>query len=559
MGIRIKLALGFALLTVVIISSVSFWAAQSLGFSIDSSDIDKLELLKKKLVSFLDKEQGKLDLTCNELAEAFNNLRMQEKTFAEQQKFFDALKISLGLDWLEIFANHKPILNENSTMPNIAPGQLQKLAYSGPYSYQGYLVSIKELSPGNHLVIARRPDFSSIDVPIFCFFNQLGIIEKGTFSEEISFIQRLARENISGELKKNGDLYRVRVFKIKPDYFILTGYLAQRTMISRPDIDKLMVRLTILQVIGLLLLGYFLGRKLFGPLQALRNGIEKVAQGDWKEIPLDQPPMLNSGNEIETVAQSFNRMVKELSSAQNRLIEVQKELAKKDKLAALGRFSAGIAHEINNPLGTILANAGLLKESLEKGGDISQEEVAEIISEVKRCKNIIETLRTYTSQTRPRLDKCDFEQAFKELWKFVQSKPEFDSLTIKADCQAQGKVRIDIEAMKQVFYNLTRNAAEAMSDQSFKELIINAENAQDHLIIVFADSGEGFSCEPELIFEPLFTTKAQGTGLGLIICQAIIEGHGGRISACRNGKRTEFKIELPCLTENTASGESDEK
>ncbi len=559
MGIRIKLALGFALLTVVIISSVSFWAAQSLGFSIESSDIDKLELLQKKLVSFLDREQSKLDLTCNELATAFNNLKMHAKPFAEQQKFFDALKISLGLDWLEIFANQKPVLNENSILPQNVPGQLQKLAYSGPYSYQGYLTSTKELSPGNHLVIAQRPDFSSIDIPVFCFFNQLGMIEKGSFNGDFKLLQRLAKENISGELKKDGDLFRIRVFKMKPDYYILTGYLAQRTMISRPDIDKLMIRLTVLQVLGLLLLGYFLGSKLFGPLQALRNGIEKVAQGDWKEIPLDQPPMLNSGNEIETVAQSFNRMVKELSSAQNRLIEVQKELAKKDKLAALGRFSAGIAHEINNPLGTILANAGLLKESLEKGCEISQEEVEEIISEVKRCKNIIETLRTYTSQTRPRLNGCDFVAAFKELLGFVQSKPEFISMTIKTDCQAQGKVKIDIEAMKQVFYNLTRNAAEAMSSLNYKELTIFAENGQDHLSIVFSDCGEGFACEPELIFEPLFTTKAQGTGLGLIICQAIIEGHGGRISAGRNGNRTEFKIELPCQIENKASGEDDEK
>jgi signal transduction histidine kinase len=437
-------------------------------------------------------------------------------------------------------------------LPNSAT--LQRIADSGPYSYDGYLVAYASVASDTSVYVARRPDFSSLAVPMFCIFDRKGILKSHNFSGSLAYLSKLQREKVTGQLEDQDQLFRVRVFEIQPGYFILTGYPAQRAMISRTDIDMLMLRLAVLQVLGLLILGYFLGRRLLAPLRALGMGIEKVAEGDWKEIPLDQPPMQGSGDEIESVALSFNKMVRELSSAQTRLIEVQKELAKKDKLAALGRFSAGIAHEINNPLGTILVNAGLLKESLEKGHEISVEEVEEIADEVKRCKNIISTLRTYTTQTQPVLSEYDFNEAFRQLTDYISGLAEYKAITFKISDQANGRIRIDMAAMKQVFANLVKNAADAMSDNKYKELVISAVNESDHFAISFCDNGKGFECEPELIFEPLFTTKAQGTGLGLIICQAIIEGHNGKIEARRLDEMTELKILLPFTADrdNTA-------
>jgi signal transduction histidine kinase len=393
---------------------------------------------------------------------------------------------------------------------------------------------------------------SHIDVPMFCLFDAKGVLSQRNCKISHDQMIEMTMANVSRQFKQNDDTFRVRVFEAEPQGFILTGYAAQRAVISRKDIDSLMQRLAVLQVLGLLILGYFLGSRLFSPLRALGNGIEKVAHGEWKEIPLDRSPMAGSGEEIESVGRSFNKMVIELSSAQQRLIEVQKELAKKDKLAALGRFSAGIAHEINNPLGTILANAGLLKDLIESGQKPELEEIEEIISEVKRCKNIISTLRTYTSKTSPSLELHDISKAFHLLARKITSNPEFAYIDVKLVHKASGQVLIDMSAMGQVFYNLAKNASESFQEDKTEDpsLIISSSVENDHILISFADNGPGFSCEPELMFEPLFTTKARGTGLGLIICQAIVEGHGGKITAERKDGYTEMNVMLP-FAENT--------
>jgi signal transduction histidine kinase len=547
MGIRAKIALGFVLLTVVIVSSVSFWAAQSLGFSIEASDYKKLEALKNEIAASLRRQYEELVSKAVSSAKSFKDLNMLNRNANELQKFSENLKTNLNLDWLEIYADNQPVLNGKSRIdpPPSTDAAPVRISSSGPYSYFAYLTAQHKISHNTRLYLAQRPDFSNVSAPMFSLFDNQGIFDSANFPGSHDLLKKLYQTKVTGEIKVEDEIYRARVFKLSHNCFVLVGYPAQRTMISQLDVDHLMIRLAVLQVLGLLVLGYFLGRRLLAPLKALGTGIEKVAEGDWKEIPLDKPPMQNSGDEIESVARSFNKMVRELSAAQQRLIEVQKELAKKEKLAALGRFSAGIAHEINNPLGTILANAGLLKDSIENKAEISAEEIEEIISEVKRCKNIISTLRTYTSQTRPVLSCCDLEKAFAQLVGKIINDPNFSDITVKLVHQAYGKAKLDMAAMQQVFVNLANNAAEALENNDYKELIISLTEQENHFIISFKDNGPGFDCEPELIFEPLFTTKARGTGLGLIICQAIVEGHNGKIVARREDPYTEFQIMLP--------------
>lgn len=561
MGIRLKIVLGFALLTIVVVSVVSFWAAQSLGFSLDSSDYSKLYQLKDQLVSQLADEQQTLDRLTAETAQALADTGYLQTDNPQQQRQAERIKTALNSDWLEIFrgSDNKAVIFPNAAFnkPVMKNGLPVRIARSGPFSYRGYMLSQSPL-PGHgttSLFMARIPELKSSAVAFFCIFDQQGVLLGRGFKPvpSLELLQQLSRDNITMQMQIGEELLRVRVFDAGNDVRILTGYPAERATLSRSHVDKLMLRLAMLEVIGLLILGFFLARRLFAPLNALKNGMEQVADGHWRELPLDQPPIHRSGDEIESVARSFNHMVRELTLAQNRLIDVQQELAKKDKMAALGRFSAGIAHEINNPLGTILVTAGMLKEAVAGGARIPPEEFDAIIEEVKRCRDIIGTLRTYTRRTQPQLARMSFAGFIANIAASLQAEPEFKTieLNISAVPEEHSAVLVDIKAMHQVFHNLVKNAIEAMSQLSHKRVNIIAEKLADHFSIRIQDFGKGFECLPEHIFEPLFTTKAQGTGLGLVICQAIVEGHLGRISAGRiDDSITEFCISLPFADDN---------
>ena len=549
-GIRLKIALGFALLTILVVSAVSFWAAQSLGVSIDSSDFDKLESLKNSVVKQLNQAQHELDRVGEETAGALVDLKFFAHDTDQQQRIAEKLKSSLNLDWLEIFQQGQAILQPHSSFsqPGLTPGRLLRLTSSGPFSYRGYLITASQIgsSSATTLFLARQPEFTAI--PLLCIFDQKGLLYADRYLPDPDALRKLTQEKNTDQTLIDNEIFRIRAFQAEPGKdWLLVGYAAQRATISRADIDQLMMRLAILEVVGLLILGFFLGRKMLSPLNALRHGIEQVADGHWKEIPLNEAPMKNSGDEIETVAHSFNHMVRELTLAQNRLIEVQKELATKEKMAALGRFSAGIAHEINNPLGTILVTAGMLKEAATRNNEIAPEEFDEIIEEVKRCRDIISTLRTYTSRAHPDLSLMSFGDFFTALAQKMQMAAEFKDIELSFFSKVgEGELRVDVKAMQQVFQNLIKNAGEAMSGQAVRRVEIVAEKETDHYAIRFMDTGPGFQCLAEHIFEPLFTTKAQGTGLGLVICQAIIDAHHGRIEANRiDDLVTEFCVRLP--------------
>lgn len=550
MGIRLKLAAGFTFLTVVLISAVSFWAAQSLGVSIDISDLSKLERLRDGVVTELKSEQNALNNVCQQIARAYADIDFIELDQQELQLFSEKLKISMKIDWLELYVNDSPVLSEQLSilMPKPSMGMPVKVAQSGPYSYDGYMVSGQNIPRQDNVkvFIARRPQLDASSLPMFSIFTDKEIIMGNNFSGSLAYQQKLLRERVTEQTQIDDEIYRVRAFALTNGNYIALGYPAQRASISRSSIDQLMIRLAIIEVIGLLILGYFVGRKLLFPLSVLRHAIDQVAAGNWREIPLDKSPMKGSGEEIDSVSRSFNRMVRELGQAQSRLIEVQKELANKEKMAALGRFSAGVAHEINNPLGTILVTSGMLKESLERGREIHPDDIEEIIEEVKRCRDIIETLRTYTTRNQPKLVKTKFSQVINSILAQLSEIADFSHLNIKLSSCPEGELMVDEKAMAQVFINLAKNSLEALSPDRSNRINIICEKQDNHFVIRFQDYGKGFESDPDHFFEPLFTTKALGTGLGLVICQAIVEGHHGIISARRiDDTITEFIIKLP--------------
>ncbi len=549
MGIRTKISIGFTFLIIAIISVVSFWAAQSLGLSIDESDIQKLENLNSQIGAFLKKEQFNLNKLASETAKAFNQIDLAAMSSDEKIETLEKLKGSLSLSHIDLIQKQNfSVLGHVSpqTLKNSSAGSFLRVSDSGPLSYHGQICSVAPLNKDEHeIFLSKKPDFGKIDVPAFAIWDEKGVLYQKGFTENFSFFKNLLKSGNTGQINVGDQVFRVRAFNNQNNLFSAAGYPSLKASISRESINQLMIRLALIEVLALLILGYFIGKKLLFPLSALKHAIEQVAKGNWKEIPLNEPPMVNSGDEIETVALSFNDMVRELSQAQSRLIEVQRELANKEKMAALGRFSAGIAHEINNPLGTILVTAGLIKEAANKGLDIDHEDLDSIIEEVKRCKNIIDSLKSYTAKQTPKLSKVSIKDAFEKMTNpYLQNFAQTD-IVFEKPRFPEGEIRIDEVGICQVLSNLIRNAQDALSETDKPQIKIEALITEKFFLLKVENNGKSFDCPVEHIFEPLVTTKAQGTGLGLAICQAIVEGHGGKIEATRNDNWTSFEIYLP--------------
>ncbi len=554
MGIRTKIALGFVILTVAVIALVSFWAAQSLGFTVDSSDLIYLENIKNSITKQVTERQTLLNKQLKEVQKAienagFNIISTNNKEFSS---FLLSLKENLGLDYAEVFEISKT--NENTGINQIKSYFVTRLFNDGPLSYSGYIVSEGIIGSKKNikLVIAIKPKFVTNIDDIFCIYDSKGILAANGFltNYNLEELREIAESDSTKQKKVKDKLYRLRGFDLNGTSKLITGYSAQVATLAKSEINSMMLRLAILEILGFLILGYFWGKKIFEPMQTFKVCIDKVSDGQWQEIPAEITD--NSYEEIGSVAKSFNQMVNQLSTARATLIQTEKELAKKDKMATLGRFSAGIAHEINNPLGTILMSAGMIKEAVEKNMQIESEDITTIIEEVKRCRDIIENLRTYTRKTKPNLIRTLFKDFFYGEKDIIEKENTSIKISFSFNASSDSFINVDKKAMQQVFNNIIKNAVEASNDKDLAIEIIG-EETEDECIIRICDNGKGFECDSKNIFEPMFTTKAQGTGLGLVICQAIVEGHNGRIYAERLEKEslTCFNICLPKFKDST--------
>ena len=553
MGLRTRIAIGFILLTIIVVSVVSFWAAQSLGYSVDNSDLIKLEAIKTNIERQLENQYDILNQQANECAKAITNINQNlDKDPNLNIDFLQKIKTALELDFADILHNGEYISTRETLLEGLSARNvpLSRLSVTGPLSHSGYIITSVPLQENSQskLIFAQKPHITDIYPNAFCLMDKYGILLSNDFFQDISSeeLKKYVTPNITAQTVKDETLYRIRCFNLNSDGdLLLTAYPSQKSSISRSDINVLMLRLALLEIIGFLILGYFWGKQFFSPLKELKKGIDNVAEGKWHEIPTEVTE--NSDEEISSVAKSFNEMVKQLTSAKENLIETQKKLVTSEKMAALGRFSGGIAHEINNPLGTILMSADMLKASIEKGLPIEEDDVTTIIEEVKRCRDIIDTLRVYTRKIEPNLINISIKQYIEEIKTYIYTEcsNEKNNISFINNIEKDSIIAVDKKAMKQVIYNLVKNAEEA-SENNFKAEIIT-ETSDDKCSIIIQDYGKGFKCDSEHIFEPMFTTKAQGTGLGLFICRSIVEGHHGQIWAERleDQHKTRIVISLP--------------
>ncbi|MBE0551170.1 MAG: 4Fe-4S binding protein [Ignavibacterium sp.] len=243
----------------------------------------------------------------------------------------------------------------------------------------------------------------------------------------------------------------------------------------------------------------------------------------------------------------------ELKIAYDNLSNTEEQLRVAEKLASIGQLAAGVAHEINNPLGTILLYASMLKRDLEKiyNDDQSTEDLELIVEEANRCKNIVANLLNFARQGKLNVKEFELTETLREVLKPFTQNPVYRQIDFKYDIiESDYRITGDEEQLKQVFINIIKNACDAMSDiDREKELKVVLSSDQNNVKIEITDTGNGIPKEDQSkVFTPFFTTKSmgKGTGLGLAISYGIIKMHKGNINFTTEiGKGTAFKIVLP--------------
>ncbi len=242
----------------------------------------------------------------------------------------------------------------------------------------------------------------------------------------------------------------------------------------------------------------------------------------------------------------------QIQVAYENLRTTQEQLHSAEKLASIGQLAAGIAHEINNPLGTIMLYAALIKKQIEKGkeGYLPINDLTTITNEANRCKNIVENLLNFARQGKLSLSKFDCFELITEIVRKLKPRQGFDGVEIEINQDANSlEITADKDQLEQVFSNIIINAVEAMENSIIKKLSISLRSSGGRIEIAITDTGCGIHKENSgRIFTPFYTTKkiGKGTGLGLAITYGIIKMHKGDITfESEPEKGTTFRISLP--------------
>src|SRR5213083_2886214 len=237
------------------------------------------------------------------------------------------------------------------------------------------------------------------------------------------------------------------------------------------------------------------------------------------------------------------------------------ELVRVGRVAVMGELAASLAHEVNNPIGAIVVNASA-GERLLAAGKIGTEEMAELLADIvadgRRAGEIVQGIRTMVRKGKARRSLVQINDTIDSLLRIVRAEAlgRNGTVTTEVDSDA-GQVWGDPVQLLQVFLNLAMNAFEAMTALPSNALclVIRADrNENGDVLVRVRDSGNGFpSGLAEQLFEPFFSTKAEGTGMGLAIARGIVEAHGGTISAENyDGGGACFTVRLPQAKEDNS-------
>ncbi len=276
-----------------------------------------------------------------------------------------------------------------------------------------------------------------------------------------------------------------------------------------------------------------------------RQGFSSSTELDLVTADGNRLRVLLSGSKAGSGDDTIHFLVKDIE--QQRLIREQ--MAQADKLASIGELSAGIAHEINNPLGIMLGYTQLMLRQ-EPNGSQRRDDLRTVEKHVRHCKSIVEDLLSFARTSQPKKEVLDVREIIEDVLHFIRQHAKPDRIRLETDYDYRlAALLLDEKKIKQVLINLIMNAVHAISGEGTITLRTHLNSRKHEAVISVQDTGSGI--EPQnmaRIFDPFFTTKptGKGTGLGLSVSYGIIKNHGGDIKvASTPGCGSTFSVHLP--------------
>jgi nitrogen fixation/metabolism regulation signal transduction histidine kinase len=312
------------------------------------------------------------------------------------------------------------------------------------------------------------------------------------------------------------------------------------------------LRIVIMALAATLIISSFVFARLVSirwvrPIKQLASATERVARGDLAHRVSLSPG--EAGGEIGTLISSFNVMTGNLE-------EAQRNLARTERIAAWREVARRLAHEIKNPLTPIQVSIHRIKKRL-KGDDedtrVIEECLDSILKEVSNLRSIAEEFSTFAKLPEPKFGELDVNEAIRSVLELYTSSLE-NIEVVTSYGERLPAVRADHDQIRSVFSNIIKNAIEAMPDGGVIVIITNVEGsfepgALKFVRIEISDSGGGIPKDvADQIFNPYFTTKSDGTGLGLALAYRIVQDHHGNITFSTSADGTTFAIDLPLHT-----------
>lgn len=287
-----------------------------------------------------------------------------------------------------------------------------------------------------------------------------------------------------------------------------------------------------------LLIFLYISNHVFKPLKIIEETTKQIARGNFKPV---EP--IKGNDEIRQLQEAFNRMVLELKSRQEQLVQSQ-------KLSSIGTLSAGIAHQVNNPLNNISTSAQILGDGLAQGDDeTNRKMLGNIEHETVRARDIIRGLLDFSRKSEVNIIRTRLKDVVDSAVRFASSQVPA-SIELETDIPEDLELELDPQRMAEALLNMILNAVDAIGNKPGKiRLYMDKSEHTEIAALVVEDNGCGIAPEDvSCVFDPFFTRKqsGKGTGLGLSVGYGIIEECGGKIQVkSAVGQGTRFTVFMP--------------